>query len=1199
MRLPILACVLTAIAFAQSDRGVINGTVTDPTGSVVPGAVVVATSVEAGSTYQTVTTPTGNYTLPSLPSGAYSLGVEAIGFKRFTQAGINVQVAQTERIDVTLQVGAATDSVTVTANAPLLKTDSGEQSHNITGAQVNALPINYGARGTGGELRDPYAFIEIEPGANISGSSSLRVNGLPNDSDSILLEGQEASNSLQPGRPDEIQPSVEAIQEVALQTSNFAAEYGQVGGGLFNLTMKSGTNHLHGSGYELWKNEDLNAGIPFTNGGNGNLTRPRNRSNDFGFSIGGPLFIPHVYDGRNKTFFFVNYEMFRQAYVQAGTFITVPSNAMRQGDFSGLLTGRVLGTDPLGRPILENTIYDPATASTINGQVVTNPFPGNIIPVSRFDPVAAKIQALIPGPQTATTINNFQQVYPGSLIEGIPSVKIDHSITDKAKVTFYIARFSKDVVGAINTSDGLPVPITANRTNYERAPTIRLNYDQTLTPRFLVHAGIGFEKGLYPDHALDSVINYPAVQDLGLVGSATNPAGFPRLTGLSNSYGGMANMGPPNYNSYYLEKPTAIASAVYVLNNHTLKAGAAWRIDAFTDRNVRGSQGIWNFSNIETGLPSTNGQNLGGGAVGFPYASFLLGRADSASVQTPQDAQLRKTSWGLYLQDSWKVNRKLTLDYGLRWDYQSALREIHHRMSVFDPQVSNPSAGGLLGGMEFDGSGPGRCNCSLTSAYPYAIGPRLGVAYQITPKTVLRAGWGLTYGTTAGYNFITNTSIVGFSDFNALTFVAPAYGSPAAVFSQGLPYTQAQLYPTTLNSGARPGPNQTNSPPYYIDRNGGRPSRVSQWSIGLQREIKTNLVAEAAYVGNRGAWEQANGLVDLNAVAPQHLASLGLNIANSASQKLLTSTFLSGVPQANGFNIPYAGFPVGLSLAQSLRPYPQFGSIPVLWAPLGNTWYDSLQSKVTKRYSYGLDLQASFSFQKELDRGTDSQSGGATAINDVFNRDNQKILSPSSLPFIFALSFNYRMPAVARTRWAQALTRGWTLGGIMRYQSGLPILVPYSNNSLNALLLRNTGTNPVTFDNRVPGQPLFLESLNCHCIDPNKMLVLNPKAWVDPGAGQWGTSAAYYNDYRYERRPDENMTFGRVFQIREGMSFQIRAEFYNVFNRTEMNNPTATNAAATTVTNAQGQVTSGFGFINPGSTFSPPRSGQLTARFQF
>jgi len=1199
MRLLLISTILTVVAFGQSDRGTINGTVTDPTGAVIPAAKVAAQNVETGLTYETTTTPTGNYTLASLPSGTYSLSVEAVGFKRFTQTGITVQVAQTGRIDVSLVVGAGTESVTVTANAPLLKTDSGEQSHNITGAQVNALPINYGARGTGGELRDPYSFIEIEPGANITGSSSIRVNGMPNDSDSILLEGQEASNSLQPGRPDEIQPSVEAVQEVALQTSNFAAEYGQVGGGLFNLTMKSGTNNYHGSAYELWKNEALNAGIPFTNNGNGHLTRPRNRSNDFGFSLGGPLWIPHVYNGRNRTFFFVNYEMYRNAYFQSGTFITLPTNAMRQGDFSGLLTGRVLGTDPLGRSIPENTIYDPATASTINGQVEANPFPGNIIPQSRFDPVAAKIQALIPAPQNASAINNFQQVYPGSLIQGIPSVKIDHSITDTAKITFYIARFSKDVVGAINTSDGLPVPITANRTNYERAPTVRLNYDQTITPRLLVHVGIGYESGFYPDHALESVINYPAVQQLGLVGSATNPAGFPRLTGLSNSYGGAANMGPPNYNSYHLEKPTGIASATYVLNNHTLKAGLSWRIDAFTDQNVRGSQGVWNFSNIETALPSTNGQNLSGGVVGFPYASFLLGLADSASVQTPQDAQLRKMSWGLFVQDSWKVNRKLTLDYGVRWDYQSALREIHNRMSVFDPNTPNPSAGGLPGAMKYNGYGPGRCNCSLTSAYPDAIGPRLGVAYQVTGKTVIRAGWGLTYGTTAGYNFITNTSIVGFSDFNALTFVAPAYGSPAAVFSQGLPYTPAQLYPTSLNVGARPGPNQTNSPPYYIDPNGGRPSRVNQWSIGVQREIKANLVAEAAYVGNRGVWEQANGLVDLNAVTPQHLASLGLNITSSATQKLLTSTFLSGVPQANGFNAPYAGFPVGLTLAQSLRPYPQFGSIPVLWAPLGNTWYDSLQAKVTKRYSYGLDLQASFAWQKELDRGTDSQSGGATAINDVFNRDNQKIISPSSLPFVFAVSSSYRIPSVGGARWARAVTRGWTLGGVLRYQSGLPILVPYSNNGLNSLLLRNTGTNPATFDNRVPGQPLFLQDLNCHCFDPNKTLVLNPKAWVDPGSGQWGTAAAYYNDYRYQRRPDENMTFGRVFQLREGMTLQIRAELYNVFNRTEMNNPTPTNAAATAVTNSQGQYTSGFGFINTGTTFSPPRSGQLTARFQF
>ena len=368
---------------------------------------------------------------------------------------------------------------------------------------------------------------------------------------------------------------------------------------------------------------------------------------------------------------------------------------------------------------------------------------------------------------------------------------------------------------------------------------------------------------------------------------------------------------------------------------------------------------------------------------------------------------------------------------------------------------------------------------------------------------------------------------------------------------------------------------------------------MNQWSIGIQREITANLLVEAAYVGNRGVWDQANSLIDLNAVKPERLAAAGLDITNAADRTLLTSRLDSAVAQARGFKAPYAGYPLSLTVAQTLRPFPQFGTIPVLWAPLGKNWYDSLQVKVTKRYSHGLDFTAAFTWQKELDQGSDSQNGGVIAINDVFNRANQKTLSPNSQPLVFVTGFNYQVPAMTHNKWLRAAVRDWTIGGILRYQSGLPILVPASNNALSSILFRST------FQNRVPGQPLYLQDLNCHCFDPNKTFVLNPKAWTDAAPGQWGTSAAFYNDYRYQRRPAESVSFGRVFMLREHMNLQIRAEFFNVFNRTEQNNPVSTNAQATQTLNAAGAVVSGFGMINTGTTFSPSRAGQLVGRFQW
>ncbi len=1200
--------LLASTAFAQSDRGAITGTVLDPGGAVIPGASITAVHAETGAQYETITTPTGNYTISSLPVGAYTVTIAAAGFRKLIHTGITVEVAQTVRVDMTLQVGAASDSVTISAEASLLKTESAEQSTTMDANRIDALPLNF-ANTQGGAIRNPLAFVTVSPGAWYQPQSqdTIRVNGLPTTSFKIVLDGQDATNSLTQATTNHNQPSVEGVEEFTLQTNNFAAEYGQVSGGLFNFTSKSGTNAFHGSLYDYFVNDDLNAGNPFTNNGNGHLVRPADKKNDFGATIGGPVIIPKLYNGHNKTFFFTNVESYLDKKVTSGVFFTVPTVAMRGGNFGSTLTGRTLATDPLGRQIMENSIYDPATARAYNGTTVEDPFPGNIMPVSRFDPVAAKIQALIPLPTNPGSVNNYAEFAPNPRTQILGTAKGDHNINDNAKLSLYVQNYHSH---EYSNPDGLGV-ITSVRDKHVAATTARLNYDQSLSPTLLLHAGVGIQRFHNPDTSPPSVLNYDAVGLLGLVGSATNPAGFPRIAGIMSSLGGFGGnasngLGPTNANSYFTTKPTGVLNATKVRGNHTYKTGAEFRIDAYTDRNTRMSQGVYNFSNIETALPSTLGQNLSGGAVGFSYASFLLGAVDNASVNSPQDPQYRKESWSLFIQDTWKVTRTLTLTYGLRYDHEGQGNEIHDRWAEFSPTTPNPSAGGLLGATIYDGYGAGRCNCNFTKTYPDAFGPRIGMAYQITPKTVFRGGWGLLYGQTASFNYITNSPIVGVG-YNTLTFTAPSYGVPATTLAQGLQYNPAALAAVSLNPGIRPDPGQVDSPPYWVDPNGGRPPRINQWSAGFQRELTKDLLAEANYVGNRGVWEQANSLIDLNGNTPQRLASMGLDITSASTRSLLTSTFNSGLPQAAGFKLPYPGFPPGLTLAQALRPYPQFGVIPVWWAPVGDNWYDSLQTKVTKRTSYGLTGTAAFTWQKELTSGAESETGGLVAppsgginpVVDVPQQRRQKYISGYSQPFVFVTSFNYQIPALGPSRWVRAVVRDWTVGGILRYSSGLPIEAPTSNNSLNSVLDLNTGsTTAATFEERVPGQALFLDNPNCHCFNPQTTFILNPKAWTDAPAGTFGTGVPYYNDYRGARRPDESLSAGRIFPIREKMNFQIRAEFFNPFNRTYLNAPSSTNAQATQVM-SNGQAISGFGFINVGSTFLPSRNGQLVARFQW
>src|SRR6266567_3029911 len=371
-------------AFGQNDRGAITGTVRDQANAVVPGASVVAANVENGAEFQTVTTGTGNYTVPSLPAGHYSLTVQANGFKRFTQAGIEVQVAGTDRIDVSLQVGSTSESITISAEAPLLKTESAEQSTIVSGERINNLPLNFGGGGgSTGSVRSPYLFNVLSPGVgdNASGTGA-DVNGLQANTFRVQVDGQDATSQNDIGWTSTVaQPSVDMIQEFSLQTSNFAAEFGQIGGGLYNFTTKSGTNELHGAAYEYFTNEDLDAYRPYT------YVNPRSRKNDFGGTLSGPVWLPRIYNGRNKTFFYFNIEFYRNTVNTMGNFITLPTGAMRGGDFSALITGNSLGADPLGRPILQNAIYDPSTARNVNGQLVTDPFPANVIPRARIDPV--------------------------------------------------------------------------------------------------------------------------------------------------------------------------------------------------------------------------------------------------------------------------------------------------------------------------------------------------------------------------------------------------------------------------------------------------------------------------------------------------------------------------------------------------------------------------------------------------------------------------------------------------------------------------------------------------------------------------------------------------------------------------------------------------------------------------------------------
>ena len=667
----LCCCVLTVVAFAQNDRGTITGEVSDQGSAVVPNAIVVAKNVDTGVEAKTVASGTGNYTIPSLPAGRYTLTVEAPGFKKAVQENIEVQVAQTARIDVKLQVGSVSDTVTVTSEAPMLKTESGEQATVIQTERINALPLNFGGGGgSSGNIRSPFAFNMLSPGVTGTGQDTAAVNGLPTGTFRVQIEGQDATSQNDPNWTSTVShSSVDAIEEFSVQTSTFSPEFSQVGGGFYNFTTKSGTNQLHGGAYEYMTNEDLNAQRPYFTP-TVPQTNPRSRKHDFGGTIGGPVYIPKFYNGKNKTFFFFSEEVFRNVtYANGASFLTLPTAAMRAGDFSSitLFPGQNIGTDPAGKPILNGAIYDPLSRTTLaSGQVVATMFPNNVIPQNRFDPVAVKIQNLIPQPTNANPTSNYAQLYPTPNNQQTPTIKIDQSLPDNSRLSFY---FNKLTTNQLTNNDSLPQPVSAVRVQAIYGTIVRMNFDKPVTPTLLVHAGVGYQRFHNPDSSPPASLQYDAVSGIGFTGSSTSPSGFPRLNGLTTSFG------PSNANSYFDGTLTSIATASWSHGSHTIKGGGEFRLNSWTDRNSRGAQGILNFSGNETGNPFNNtgtfSANGVSGSVGNAYASFLLGQIDTASVNTVQDPQLRKTAWGMYLMDTWKVTSRLTLEYGLRWDYEN------------------------------------------------------------------------------------------------------------------------------------------------------------------------------------------------------------------------------------------------------------------------------------------------------------------------------------------------------------------------------------------------------------------------------------------------------------------------------------------------------------------------------------------------
>jgi hypothetical protein len=1230
LKFALCAALAAATLYGQTALATITGTVNDPSGAVLADAPISVRNLENGQVFTAASSNTGNFSVLQLPIGDYDLTVTVPGFKTYTHTKFHLAAAQIMREDIALEVGQTSESVTVTAEASLLKTESTEVSQNVTLAQLNNLPILVvGASNSG--FRDPFASVRLVPGIRYSNSAatggnavnSMVVNGTPANTYQTRLDGM-TMNPTSPrllGATMQTQPSVDALEEVAIQTSNFAAEFGAAGGAMINMVTKSGNNTYHGGAYDYGNNEALSAHAPYTG------LRAKVRQTDYGFTLGGPLQIPKVYNGKNKTFFFFSFEQFRQGN-KFNTPATVPTQAYRDGNFANLInvenrlvtTAAGAVTDPLGRQIQSGTIFDPLSQTiAANGTAYRNPFPLNQIPISRYDPIASKILAMVPTPQGTNfarglLTDNYINPTDSTRHSNIRSIKLDQDMGTKGRLSLYLQETNTNVNQSPSGLSPLPALLSTGFGSFSSGTTARLNYDLTITPRLLLHAGIGWNDSDFKLTAL--VQNYNAATELGLKGGLL-PRYFPIIitsASTNNAIGGMSQLGTAGPTASYERRPSTTVSGTYVTGSHTLKMGLDYRQEKFPQVIDAYSAGQYTFGNAMTEQPSLVGATLNNGFVGFQFASFLLGGMSNVRMDAPIGLAAIKSQTGIYAQDTWKVTRKLTMDYGLRWDYGTYAKEQYGRNSSIGLLVPNTSAAGRLGGGQFEAT----CKCNFAGNYPNAFGPRVGAAYQINSKTVLRAGLGVVYNATA--------TASGSSANSAQTSAVTANsGQTVGLLRDGIPSTVQPVWPS-FDSGVGHPVAGVIAMPALLDSNAGRPARLLQWSVSLQREINRNLVVEASYVANRGNWWSAGALAPLNSISQATLAKYGFtNYTSTEESAMLTST-IAGLTTARrsvlagrGVVLPYSNFPTNQTVRQSLRDYPQYNSNGLTAAPLGKTWYDSFQLNITQRFAHGLSANVNYNFSKNLD---------LISSPDVFNRSLGRDISANDLPHQVRITVQYVVPQYNTTnRFVSYLLSDWGVGAALSYQSAPIVARPSSNGSfpLNNFLGRGPGSaqlkknadgsymNPwsvnwVDNDGKQRTDPI---DINCHCFDPTKNVVLNSAAWENIPDGQWGSQLSTLRFYRGIRLPQESANFSRNFRLaREGrVNLNVRVEFTNIFNRMLLTaGPASTLVTAGNFANPATKFTTGsntglfsggFGTFNVLGGLSGQRAGSFVARISF
>jgi hypothetical protein len=1213
---------LVVTASAQSNEGSLAGTVTDPNSSVIPHATVTLSNTSNGQVLKTTTGGSGDYRFSALTIGTYNVKVEASGFKVAQQNGVVVQIDSTSTLNVSLAVGSTTETIEVNAEAPQLQTDSSDVGTVVSPQQVVDLPLST----NGSAIRNSQDFVFLTPATYGTGTGGGTfeggVSGGQAFGSEILFDGASLQvESFGDGFANEILPSVEATGEFKVLVAGIPAQYGRTTGGIQTYSSKSGSNSFHGSAFELFRNNDLDANTWFNNydravnGPSSGNAVPNDKKNNYGVVLGGPVRIPFLYNGKDKTFFFFSWEQFRQnsGYSQ---YLTLPTPANLMGDYSAsLVTTNPLGINPCdGSTIYQGQIFDPTTARTVGGVQCRTAYEGNVIPNYETTASAVAQSILKYLPTTTSSLSNnylFAGSYP--IVSTTESMRFDQEIgaADKMFVSYNV----RDNVRNNNVGGELQLPVTPFLTSQD-LPThlIRIGEDHIFSPNVLNHAVIAFTRVLNKEGFVTPGQGKDYSQLVGLPGGTGDF--FPGFQLSSVALGDIVSPNNNGYNSKISDNSYYAADSIsWTKGRHNFTIGGDWRYNFSISSFISVDSGTFNIGTEQTAGDSNS---LPSSQSGNSFASFELGQIGSAVVKQ-NFVTVRNTGQysSIYLQDEFKIRKDLNLSLGIRYDVDLPYKELHNYGSQFSPTEINTGTNGTgtPGALVFAGTGAGRDGLSSRwSNVDYKnVEPRLGFAYHpdwLNNKVVFSGTYDIINAPILQWQQIYSGVPAGYSAISQVNDVANPF-APAELLDPSSPVS-----PIVVNSGTYGVPaiptaqsfdrSQLNGQQVnYTKRDFGRPGFEQTWSFGVQQQLATDLILSLQYLGERGVHLGSN-----------QLSLDNLPISAFALGTKLNDTFSASTTTLDGVNSPYPGF-TG-TVAQALRPYPQYTSINTgaYGENHGQLSYNALTAKLERHFHNGVNLLASYTWSKMItDTGNiiGGSLGGAYTSN-IQNPQNiraEKAISPEDTPQIVVLSYLYELPFgkgkmfLNQNRVADFVVGGWSISGIQRYQSGQPIgfscatgIPGWGNcirwNLVQGQQIQSAARRSGHFNPVVPGSAQWYAprlASNFAFADPNA----NVSATVPY---TFGDKPSYQGNDRNFGYIEEDFGVIKRFPITKQVKLQVRVEAFNAFNRHIFGGPDTNpydglgNPGATF--NSGG---GGFGTVS--GTQNSPRALQLTMRVEF